>query len=119
MLKRALRTLKQLVSYFPTVIPTGMTQFNTYLDSIVELTGPIADADSMKWVISNEIMRLSPGRDRIAKAFFVKSLRKYAANQLAASVVMELKTKQEAVLKTQQAEATAASMKAVTESVEQ
>lgn len=87
--------VKQLLSYIPTKIPVGMTQFNTWLSSIEELCGPIADSDSIKWVISNEVMRLSPTRDKVPKRFFVKTLRKYAANQLAAATVMDLKMKQE------------------------
>lgn len=83
------------LSYIPTRLPLGMSEFNAWSDSIVELTGPIADADSLKWVIANEIMRLNPGRDKVAKRLFVKLLRKYAANQIAAGFVMELKQKQE------------------------
>lgn len=98
---------KKVLSHFPTQIPTGMTQFNTWLDSIVELAGPIADPDSLKWVVSNEVMRLSSTRNKVPKSFFIKSLRKYAANQLAAATVMELKQKQEVAQKALQAEATA------------
>lgn len=87
--------LKVLLSYFPTKIPVGLTDFNAWLDSIVELTGPIADADSIRWVVANEIMRLSPGRDRVAKQTLVRILRKFAANQLAAHTVNEIKQRQE------------------------
>lgn len=103
-----MRILRVLMSYVPTRIPTGMTLYQTWLDSIKELSGPIADSDSLEWVISNEVMRLSSTRDRVAKAFFVKSLRKYAANQLAAATVMKLKQKQEDAAKVaKQAEDTA------------
>ena len=104
-LKSLKKALNIILSYFPTALPVGMTQYEAWLDSIVELTGPIADELSLKWVISNEIMRLAPGRDRVPKAFFVKSLRKYAANQIAAVKVLELKQQQETLSK--QAEETA------------
>lgn len=99
------RLLKRILSYYPTAMPITMTQFNTWLDSILELAGPIADKDSLEWVISNEIMRLAPGRDRVPKHLFVKLLRKYAANQFAANKVLELKLKQEEANRAAQAEA--------------
>lgn len=105
------RLLAKILSHFPTSLPIGMTEYNIWLDSIVELAGPIADVDSLKWVISNEIMRLKPGQCRVPKHLFVKLLRKYAANQLAAFKVIELKEKQQAAIeaaKVKQAEVTAA-----------
>lgn len=75
-----------------------MTAYKQWLDTVVELCGPIADTDSLKWVISNEIMRLNSTKDRVAKIYFVKVLRKFAANQLAAATVNEIKAEQEAKL---------------------
>lgn len=107
-----LQTLaKSILSHIPTKLPVGLPQFEAYLDSVVELVGPIADADSIKWVVSNEIMRLASTRDSIRKAYFVKVIRKYAANQLAAHTVNQLKAKQQAeqeAAKLKQAEVTAA-----------
>lgn len=86
---------KRILALFPTPLPLTVSQYDTWLDEIVELAGPIADKDSLEWVISNEVMRLNPGRDKVSKHLFVKLLRKYAANQFAANKVMELKTAQE------------------------
>lgn len=94
-MKELKKIINKILAYFPTPIPTGMTKFKSWLDSIVELTGPIADEESLKWVVSNEVMRLSPGRDKVSKMSMVKLLRKYAANQLAAQTVMDLKKAQE------------------------
>lgn len=88
--------IKYVLSYVPTKLPVGMTEYKAWLSDIVELCGPIADEASLKWVISNEVMRLSPGRDTVSKHTFVKLLRKYAANQLAAVTVQELKQEQDA-----------------------
>lgn len=102
-IKQALSSLvNYLTSYFPTQLAVGMTEYEAWLASVIALTGPIADEQSMAWVISNEIMRLSPGRDRVPKRVFVKALRKYAANQIAAAKVMAIKEAQK-----NQAEATA------------
>jgi len=87
--------LKRAWAYIPTSLPTGMTEYTAWLDSIVELCGPIADTASMKWVISNEVMRAAPGQDKVPKIVFVKLLRKYAANQLAGATVMAIKAEQE------------------------
>jgi len=87
---------KRLISYFPTQLPVGMTEFNDFANDIVELTGPIADKESLIWVASNEIMRMPPGQNRVSKNTFVKLLRKYAANQIAAAKVLEIREAQEA-----------------------
>lgn len=91
--------LKRLLSLLPTRLPVGMTEFNAWLDSILELTGPIADDISLKWVISNEVMRIQSGKDKVAKHYFVRTLRKYAANQLAAATVNLLKEQQDQLIK--------------------
>ncbi len=108
MKQRLTLLLKRILSYLPTRLPVGKTAYNDFLDSIIELTGPIADADSLAWVISNEVMRMNPGRDRASKHTFVRLIRKYAANQIAANKVMELKDKQAKAIEAQkQAEVTA------------
>jgi len=91
--------LATILAYLPSKIPTGMTEFNAWLDSIVKLVGPIADDRSLKWVISNEVMRLPSGKDSVPKMLFVKVLRKFAANQLAAATVNNLKAEQDAEIK--------------------
>lgn len=111
MLTNPKTTLKRLITrisaYLPTKLPTGMTEYQSWLASILELAGPIADKMSMEWVISNEVMVIKSGQDRIPKIFFVKRLRKFAANQLAASYVNQLKEQQKAAEEAAKAEATA------------
>ena len=94
--------IKVILSYVPTQLPVGVTAYDAWLKDITDIVGPIADEMSLQWVISNEIMRLAPGRDKISKRYFVKSLRKYAANQIAANKVLELKKKQEEASKAAQ-----------------
>lgn len=96
MLQKLKSVLKFLSSYLATPLPVGMTAYNTWLSSVLELAGPVADKDSMEWVISNEVMRLKSTQDRAPKSYFVKVLRKYAANQIAAAKVIEIKDKQQA-----------------------
>lgn len=103
--------VKRILSYLPSKLPVGLPQMEAYLDSVVDLVGNIADPDSIRWVVCNEIMRLKSTQDTVRKSYFVNVIRKYAANQLAAHIVNELKAKQAAqqeAAKLQQAEAAAA-----------
>jgi hypothetical protein len=102
------RLLKQLLSLLPTKLPVGMTEFNAWADSIIELSGNYADADSMKFALASMVIHLGPQRSSVAKNHFVRSLRKTAANQVAQAVFQDIKIKQqEAAKAAQQAEATA------------
>jgi hypothetical protein len=111
MLQNVKSTLKcrfsHILAYLPTKLPIGMTEYHAWLASILELAGPIADKMSMEWVVSNEVMVIKSGQDRVPKMFFVKRLRKFAANQLAASYVNQLKEQQKAVEEAAKAAATA------------
>lgn len=86
--------LKRLMSYFPCPLPVGMSQFETWSDSIIALSGPYADSDSMKFAIASMIMHLGAQRSYVPKNFFVRSLRKTAANQIAGQVFQNIKQKQ-------------------------
>lgn len=92
--KQIILIMSRLISHFPTRMPVGKTQYDTWLQSVIELAGPIADEQSMAWVISNEIMRLKPGQDRVPKNAFVKDLRRFACMQIAANKVLEIKEAQ-------------------------
>ena len=100
--------LKRLLSLFPTKLPVGMSQFETWSDSIIELSGEFADRDSMKFAIASQVMHLGPQRSSVPKNFFVSSLRKAAANQVASQIFQDIKLKQQKMLEEQkQAEVTA------------
>jgi hypothetical protein len=86
---------KRFCAYFPSSLPTGKTKYETWLKSIIELAGPLADEQSMAWALSNEILHLPPKKDKVRKITLVRALRKAAANQVASYKVMELKTQQE------------------------
>ncbi len=92
MKKQLSLSLKRLYSYVPTALPVGLTEFNQWADSIIELAGPYADSDSMLQALANMVMHASPtdksqtARSHIPKNWFVKGLRKGAANQIAAHV---------------------------------
>lgn len=97
----------------PVPLPIGMSDFNTWAESIVALSG-LPDNDSVRWSLAIMILHLPAEKARVPKQYLADCLRKSAANQVAAGVVQELKTKQEQAkaaqeaAQTQAAEATAA-----------
>lgn len=88
-------TVKRLLSLLPTPLPVGMTEFESWSDDIINLSGPYADTDSMKFAIASMIMHLGPQKSHVAKNYFVRSLRKTAANQVAGQVFTNIKEKQQ------------------------
>ncbi len=100
-------TLKRLLSHFPTKLPVGLTEFNDWSDSIIELSGNFADSDSMKYAIASNLIHLPHTKAYVAKSYFVNSLRKAAANQVASQVFHDIKIKQEERAKQLTAEAAA------------
>lgn len=101
---------KYLRSLLPTKLPVGTTEFESFCDDIIELSGPYADRDSMMFAIGTMILHLGPTKSAVPKAHFVRALRKTAANQVAGHFFQMIKEKQKAaeeLAKQQQAEATA------------
>src|ERR1019366_2761482 len=86
--------LKRLLSYLPTKLPVGLTEFNTWADSIMELSGQYADSNSMRFAIASMVIHLPSGTGAISKNHFVKGLRKSAANQVASQVFQDVKQRQ-------------------------
>lgn len=105
-----MKLLKQILSLVPTPLPVGLTEFHAWADSIIELSGKFADEDSMKWALASQVIHLGPQKSKVAKNFFVRSLRKAAANQIASQVFQDVKIKQQAAQA--EAEATAKNAKA-------
>lgn len=110
--------LNKALSYLPSPLPVGMTEFNTWADSIIDLSGQFADPDSMKFAISSIIMHLDSTRSFVPKHYFVKCLRKVAANQVAGQVFQDIKTRQQEAALKAQAEAAAKTVEATTPPVE-
>lgn len=124
MSKKLSLLIKQLLSYFPSKLPVGRTAFTKWADDIIELAGELADRDSIEFVLSSAIQHASSNRGYVPKNYFVNTLIKAAANQVAAQVFQDVKIKQQeaaklaaAIEQAKQAEVTAATSEAVTESV--
>lgn len=91
--------LRYLLSLFPTKLPIGQQEFNDWAVSIRSLVGPgfeqVPD-DVFNFVLSNNIIHLGPQADRVPKNYFVKAIRKGAANQVASQVFQDVKARQKA-----------------------
>jgi len=100
------KLLLTALSYVPTPLPVGLTEFYKWSDSIIAISGKFADEDSMRWAIASQLMHLGAQKAYVPKSYFVRSLRKAAANQVASQVFQDIKTKQaEAAAKLQEATA--------------
>lgn len=103
--KQLVRVLLQLKSYFPTKLPVGLTAFNQWSEDIITLSGPMADKDSMRFAIASILIHADSGIGALPMQYFVKRLRKSAANQVASQVFQEIKTLQAEAQKKAQEEA--------------
>lgn len=91
-----MKQLDLLLSYFPRPLPTGMTQFETWSNRIISQAGQFADVDSMKWALASHVMHLDAVKAYVPDQYFIRALRKAAANQIASQVFQDIKNKQAA-----------------------
>jgi len=92
-------TIQRLLSYLPSNLPVGMAEFEKFTDSIVSLIGEGLEKvprDDLQFMIAGEIMRLAPQTNKVPKRYFIKTIRKYAANQVAGQIFVNIKEKQKA-----------------------
>lgn len=91
-----------IASFVPSAIPVGLTEYQAWAESIISLTGPIADDNSLKFAIASMVIHLDRDTAYVSKRWFVKCLRKAAANQVASAVFQDIKLKQQEALKAAQ-----------------
>lgn len=95
-MKQLKSLLNKALSYLPSKLPVGMSEFEEFSNSILALSGKYADEDSLKFAIASMIIHLPAGKGSAPKNFFVRSLRKSAANQVASQVFQDIKARLEA-----------------------
>lgn len=81
---------RKVASYFPTQLPIGVTDFHSWADDIVQLSGA-PDNDSSRYTLGLMLPQLAPNVDRKSKNHFVKCIRKAMANQVASQVAWDIK----------------------------
>lgn len=89
--------LNKVLFLFPSSLPVGMTEFKSWMDSIIQ-TYAIPDNDSSRFALATMILHLSSTISSKPKVHFARSMRKAMANQVAAAVMQDLKAKQQAAI---------------------
>ena len=82
-----------------------MAEFDVWSARIISLSGKFADSDSMRFALSSQIMHLGPQKSSVPDQYFIRSMRKAAANQVASQVFQDIKIKQQEAMKAAQTEA--------------
>jgi hypothetical protein len=92
------------------MLPIGVSDFNALIDSLLDdPTCPTKDRDSVVFAVSSIIMHSGPETDEIPVEKFLKQLRAGAAKQVAHSMFMEVKQKQQDAVKKAEEDAKKAS----------
>lgn len=88
------KLINQIVGAFPSSVPQGLTEFDAWVESIVETYGCPCDERSARFVLSSLLMRLGPAEAFKSKLYFANSLRRAAAAQVAVGVQEQIKDAQ-------------------------
>jgi hypothetical protein len=90
-------------SFFPQQIPKGVTSFKAWADDVILLAGPeIPNNRSTQFAVATMTMHLGPSKDAIPMRELVKKLRKAASNEVAYSILENMKKEQDAAVKVKQ-----------------
>jgi len=96
LLSKPRQLLKKLLSYLPSKLPTGKTQFDAFAADLIALSDFQVDETSMRFAIASMLIHAPSDSGSLSKNYFVKRLRKSAANQVASQVFQDIKAAQDA-----------------------
>jgi hypothetical protein len=83
-----------LLAFFPTRLPTGVQEFETWAGSVLALAtyiGNIPDNESTRFTLASMVPHQKSERAYISKMTFVNLIVKAAANQIAGNYMYEVK----------------------------
>lgn len=101
------RKFNQFLGLFPTKLPVGMSEFQTFVDSLQSTyTLPTEDRDSIEFAVATMVMRLGPQTAFKSKFYFYISINAGCAKQIAGTAFHDIKVRQQA-LQNKQAEVSA------------
>lgn len=89
------RKLKQLAAFWPTNLPIGVSDFETWASDII-FTYNLPDNDSFRFSLATMIQHCDRVDAKKSKRYFGLCALKGAANQVAGYIMNELKLKQQA-----------------------
>lgn len=77
-------------------LPLGRSEFDAWSDRIIAAANIGADVNSQKFALADMITHLGPAEDHRDDAYFIKTLRKVAVNQVALEIMKEIKAAHQA-----------------------
>lgn len=92
------KLLKRLIARIPEKLPTGIAEFNFWSAEIIDIY-EFPDNDSIKFALATMIMHSDSSLGYASKHYFMLRLVKGMANQVAAQIFQDIKTKQQEQLK--------------------
>lgn len=93
MKNKVLKLIRRFLALFPSKLPIGMTEFYRWADDVIDLSG-LPHNDSTVFSLATMILHLKATEAYKSKQYFILTIKKGAANQIAAGVMQELKDKQ-------------------------
>lgn len=96
------KLFKRLRALFPSRLPVGVSEFNTWAADLIEIYD-LPNNDSIRFALAVSILHTESATFYKAKEFYGRSMLKAAANEIAGSIVQELKNKQQAAIAAAQA----------------
>lgn len=105
-MKKLKQFIKKFKSLFPSPLPSGMTEFESYATEILELAGAPHN-DSTVHAVAVMIMHLGPLESSPPKNKIVRQIRKGMANEVAQQVFVNMQEKHRAKVKAEQEAAVA------------
>lgn len=94
-----MKYVNMLLSPIPRSLPVGVQAFHKWSDRIISIGGKFADTDSLKFALASMILHLGAQSDKKSDLYFIRSLRKTAANQVAGQIFQDIKIKQQEAAK--------------------
>lgn len=108
--------LARIRAYFPETLPQGRAEAESWANYIISLSG-LPDNDSVRFALYVKVLHLGETDDRKPKEYFIRAMRKAAANQVVSVIINEIKEKQQAEQKAAQEKLAEDAAKKAAESV--
>ncbi len=109
LLTKIKQVLERIRSFFPETLPQGLTHAEAWIDSIIRMA-KLPNNDSIRFAVAVKVLHLAETDCYKSKEFFVRALKKAAANQVVSQIINDLKAKQQAEQQAAQAAAAAATV---------
>lgn len=97
-----MRFLKLIRNFFPSSLPIGMTEFETWAEDIVSIYGFERSPElnrSYRWILASSITSLGATAAYKAKYYFFLVIQAASAKQIAGGAMYEIKQEQAAEIK--------------------